>query len=93
MLLLLRRNGSVASTLMVKKLNYTIFLEIKEFYEQEMRENLYHPKKVTLLRMFTDNFLQVLSEEIEMTHHEAIHLRELYMKLYLTLPQPAETEA
>ena len=36
--------------LMVKKLNYTIFLGIKHFYEEEMKENLYHWKKVLLLR-------------------------------------------
>lgn len=28
-----------------------------------------------------------------MTHHETIHLRELYMKLYLTLPEEGELDA
>lgn len=60
-LLLLRKNPSVESTLMIKKLNYTIFLEIKEYYEQEMKENLYHPKKIHLLQLFTKHYLQVLS--------------------------------
>jgi hypothetical protein len=87
---LLRSNKSVESTLMVKKLNYSIFMEIKEYYEKEMKENLYHPKKVTLLNTLTDHFVEVLSEEVEMTHHEAVHLRELYMKLYLTLPDGEE---
>jgi hypothetical protein len=61
-------------------------MKIKEFYEEQMKENLYHSKKVTLMKMFDKNFLQILSQEIEMTQHEAVHLRELYMKLYLTLP-------
>jgi hypothetical protein len=76
---------------MVKKLNYTIFMEIKEFYEKEMKENLYHAKKAKLMKMFTDHFTEVLSEETEMTHHESVHLRELYMKLYLTLPVAEES--
>ena len=50
-LLLLRKNKSVKSTLMVKKLNYTIFMEMKEFYEKEMKENLYHPKKEILMKI------------------------------------------
>lgn len=66
-------------------------MEMKEFYEKEMKENLYHAKKATLMDMLTDNFMEVLSEEIEMTHHEAVHLRELYMKLYLTLPEGEES--
>jgi len=40
-----------------------------------MKENLYHQKKNVLMSMFTDYYLQVLSEEIEMTYNEAIHLR------------------
>ncbi len=85
-ILLLHRNREVGSTLMVKKINYALFLEIKDFYEQQMGENLYHPRKEQLLARFSRDYMQVLSSRVEMIHHEALHLRELYMKLYLTLP-------
>ena len=51
-----------------------------------MRENLYHPLKATLMDKFDQYFMQVLAMEIPLVHRENIHLRELYMKLYLTLP-------
>jgi hypothetical protein len=35
---------------------------------------------------FTEEFMQVLAMELPQIHNENIHLRELYMKLYLTLP-------
>jgi len=48
-------------SLMIKKLNYTIFMDLKEFYEEEMKENLYHWKKVELMSKFTHKFMLVLA--------------------------------
>jgi hypothetical protein len=42
----LARRGETSDALMVKKLNYTIFMDLKVFYENDMSENLYHFKKV-----------------------------------------------
>lgn len=74
-LYLLNNNRQVRSTLMVKKINYTIFLQVKDYYEEEMAENLYHPRKIHLMRKFSREYLQVLSQFIEMTQHEAVPLR------------------
>ena len=49
-------------SLMIKKLNYTIFMDLKEFYEEEMKENLYHWKKVELMGKFNHKFMRVLAQ-------------------------------
>ena len=59
---LLVKNESVRSTQMIKKINYAVFLDIKEFYEATMKENLYHPRKKELLARFNSDYLRFLSE-------------------------------
>ena len=60
---------------MIKKLNYTIFMEIKTFYEHQMRENLYHNKKVHFMKKFGHGYMEVLSMELPQIYHESIYLR------------------
>ena len=54
---------------MIKKINYTVFMDIKTFYEKEMKENLYHWKKWELMSKFDYDFLRVLSKELPHIEH------------------------
>lgn len=60
---------------MIKKLNHTKFMKIKLFYENEMKENLYHSKKVDLMDQFDSYYMKVICREVAFIKNEVIYLR------------------
>ena len=64
-LALLLGNPEGRDSLMARKINYSIFMDIKEYYESQMKENLYHPNKHHLLTRFDQYYMRVLCLQAE----------------------------
>ena len=86
------QNRNLVTSLMLKKVHHENLVQVKDFYETEMKENLYHEKNLNLLEKLI-NMMPYLCKsfemQIELIENECKYLRELYVKLFLVIEQPS----